>query len=98
MSQLYRRIHRLEIHIGLVGRGSLDALFQELPRMGRSTSVSFQDAIAELVKGLDAQELNSIIMEVESRFGEISLLGPRGNGNGIDATRPRPIFAGQAGA
>jgi hypothetical protein len=69
MSQLYRRIQRLETQIGLVSRGSLNALFQETERMVRNTSVSFEDAVMELVKGLDDQELNSIIGEVESRFG-----------------------------
>lgn len=69
MSQLYRRIQRLESHIGLGSRGSLGALFQELERMERDTSVLFDDAVMELVKGLDDQELNSIIADAQYRFG-----------------------------
>ena len=48
--------------------------------MGRSTSVSFEDAIVELVKGLDDQELNSVIAEAQYKFGrEIPMQGPREN-------------------
>ena len=80
MPQLYRRIQRLETQIGLVSRGSVNTLIEELERMGRSTSVSFEDAIVELVKGLDDQELNPVIAEAQYQFGqEIPTQGPREN-------------------
>ena len=80
MPQLHRRIQRLETHIGLVSRGSLGALFQELERMERDTSVAFNDAVMELVESLDDQELNSVIAEAQYQLGrEIPMQGPREN-------------------
>ena len=72
MSQLRSRIQRLETQIGLVGRGSLNTLIQELERMVRNTSIPVDDAVIELVKGLDDQELNSIIAEAETVWPEVA--------------------------
>jgi hypothetical protein len=53
--------------------------------------VGFEDAANELVRDLTDQELNSIITEVESRYGkEISTSGfrPAGTDDGTDLIDP----------
>ena len=72
MPQVYSRIQRLETQIGLVSRGSLSALIQEAERSARNTSASFEDAVVEFVRDLDAQELNSIIAEAETVWPHVA--------------------------
>jgi hypothetical protein len=76
MPQVQSRIKKLENQCKLLSRRSLDTLIRQAERMVLQAGVGFEDAANELVRDLTDQELNSIITEVESRYGkEISTSG-----------------------
>jgi hypothetical protein len=70
MMQIQGRIKRLEDQCVLLNRYSLDALFRRAAEMVRHTGIRFEEAADEIVRALDAVDLEQVIAEAVSRYGK----------------------------
>ncbi len=71
MNQVQSRLKKLEAQCLLRNCGSLDVLTVRAQEMAKHTGLMFEDAANELVKDLTSQDLNSIIAEAVSRYGNL---------------------------
>jgi hypothetical protein len=78
MTQIHSRIKKLEDQCLVRNCSSLDALSLQAQEMVKHTGLGFEDAANELIRDLTAQDLNSIIAEAVSRYGNLG--DPLGEG------------------
>jgi hypothetical protein len=69
MTGTLSRMKKLESRCESLNRRSLDTLVQQVAHLVRNTGLRFEDAVDEVVRDLNKQELESIIAEAVSRYG-----------------------------